>query len=91
MARDFVRRIQGEVDRMNSMVEDLLELARLEGGRDTLSLVPVDLVSLMEGARSQFQAQAEAKSIKVEVNAPEGLPGVLGDEEKLRQVLSNLL
>ena len=66
-------------------------LARLEGGQDTLSLAPVDLVSLMEGARSQFQAQAEAKSIKVEVNAPEGLPGVLGDEEKLRQVLSNLL
>ena len=31
VARDFVRRIQGEVDRMNSMVEDLLELARLEG------------------------------------------------------------
>ena len=91
VARDFVRRIQGEVDRMNSMVEDLLELARLEGGQDTLSLAPVDLVSLMEGARSQFQAQAEAKSIKVEVNAPEGLPGVLGDEEKLRQVLSNLL
>ena len=65
VARDFVRRIQGEVDRMNSMVEDLLELARLEGGQDTLSLAPVDLISLMEGARSQFQAQAEAKSIKV--------------------------
>ncbi len=91
VARDFVCRIQGEVDRMNSMVEDLLELARLEGGQDTLNLAPVDMVSLMEGARSQFQEQAEAKSIKVEVNAPEYLPGVLGDEEKLRQVLSNLL
>ena len=63
----------------------------MRGGQDTLNPAPVDMVSLMEGARSQFQEQAEAKSIKVEVNAPEYLPGVLGDEEKLRQVLSNLL
>ena len=35
--------------------------------------------------------QAETKSIKVEVSAPDGIPPIPGDEEKLRQVLSNLL
>ncbi len=91
VARDFVRRIQGEIDRMNSMVEDLLELARLEGGQAMLNLAPVDLVSLMEDVRNQFRSQAEAKSVKVGIAAADGLPNVLGDEEKLRQVFSNLL
>ena len=91
VARDFVRRIQGEIDRMNSMVEDLLELARLEGGQAMLNLAPVDLVSLMEDVRNQFRSQADAKSVKVGIAAADGLPNVLGDEEKLRQVFSNLL
>ena len=91
VARDFVRRIQGEIDRMNSMVEDLLELARLEGGQAMLDTAPVDLGSLMEDVRAQYRAQADAKSIKVGISVEESLPGVLGDEEKLRQVLSNLL
>ena len=91
VARDFVRRIQGEIDRMNSMVEDLLELARIEGGQDMLELTPVDLRSLMEGVRAQFQNEADAKSIRVGVTVSEDIPPVPADEEKLRQVLSNLL
>ena len=91
VARDFVRRIQGEIDRMNSMVEDLLELARIEGGQDMLELTPVDLRSLMEGVRAQFQNEADAKSIRVGVTVSEDVPPVPADEEKLRQVLSNLL
>ena len=91
VARDFVQRIQGEIDRMNSMVEDLLELARLEGGQDILNISPIDIRSLMEGVRDQFRVQAETKSIRVEVSVPDEIPTVPGDEEKLRQVLSNLL
>ncbi len=91
VARDFVQRIQGEIDRMNSMVEDLLELARLEGGQDILNISPIDIRSLMEGVRDQFRVQAETKSIRVEVSVPDDIPTVPGDEEKLRQVLSNLL
>ena len=91
VARDFVRRIQGEIDRMNSMVEDLLELARLEAGQATLDLTPVDLGSLMEGVLSQFQSQADVKSVRIGMTVSDDTPPVLGDEEKLRQVLSNLL
>ena len=91
VARDFVRRIQGEIDRMNSMVEDLLELARLEGVQDILDLAPVDLRSLMEEVRANYQPQADSKSIKIDVSVSEALPRILGDEEKLRQALSNLL
>lgn len=91
VARDFVQRIQGEIDRMNSMVEDLLELARLEAGQDILNISPIDIRSLMEGVRDQFRVQAETKSIRVEVSVPDDIPTVPGDEEKLRQVLSNLL
>jgi len=91
VARDFVRRIQREIDRMSSMVEELLELARLESGQERLQLSPVDLRPLLEEIGARFQEQADAKGIEVDVVLPDALPKVLGEEEKLRQVLTNLV
>ena len=91
VARDFVRRIHGEIDRMSRMVEDILDLARLESEHETLRLNTVHMGPLLEEIRARFQQRADAKGIKVEVTADNSLPGVLGDEDKLRQVLANLL
>ena len=91
VARDFVRRIHGEIDRMSGMVEDLLDLARLESEQEALRLNPVDLKPLLEEIKASFQEQADANEIGVDVTVPDVLPGVLGDEDRLRQVLANLL
>ncbi|MBI4338139.1 MAG: HAMP domain-containing protein [Chloroflexi bacterium] len=91
VARDFIRRIHREVDRMIGMVEDLLDLSRLESGQATLHLSPVDLRPLLDEVRAQFQERADSKQITVDIVLPEALPRVLGEEEKLRQVLANLL
>ena len=50
-ARNFLHRINREVDRMNDMVEDLLELSRLESGQQLPSLTPLDLSALVFGGR----------------------------------------
>ncbi|MDE2860043.1 MAG: ATP-binding protein [Chloroflexota bacterium] len=91
VARDFVRRINWEVDRMSRMVEDLLDLARLDSRQGLLSLNTVDLRLLMTEVKESFQERADNKNVRVEVIAPERLPRAVGDEERLRQVLINLL
>lgn len=90
-ATEFVRRIHRDVDRMSDIVEDLLVLSRLESGQFALDLVPLDLRSLLEDVRRDFQSRAEAKEIALEASLPDNLPLVVGEREKLHQVLTNLL
>ena len=91
VARDFVRRINWEVDRMSRLIEDLLDLARLDSRQGLLSLNTVDLRLLMTEVRESFQERADYKNVRVEVITPERLSRAVGDEERLRQVLINLL
>jgi len=91
VARDFIGRIHREIDRLNGLVGDLLELSRLESGQATLRLSPLDLGPLVEEVKGQFQARAEAKGTALEAALPEGLPQVVGEPDRLRQVLVNLL
>ena len=91
VARDFVRRINWEVDRMSRLIEDLLDLSRLDSRQGLLSLNTLDLRLLMTEVKESFQERADNKNVRVEVIAPERLPRAVGDEERLRQVLINLL
>ena len=52
--RNFLQRINREVDRMNDMVEDLLELSRLESGQQLPSLTPLDLSALVSEVVSEY-------------------------------------
>ena len=90
-ARDFLRRINQDVDRMSAMVEDLLELARLESGQKPLSLQPMNLRSLLVDVVEKQQARAQARGVAVEAAVPPDLPPVQADPEKFHQVMVNLL
>ena len=91
VARDFIGRIHSEIDRLNALVGDLLELSRLERGQTALRLSPVDLGPVVEEVSGHFQARAQAKAIALEVALPPGLPRVMAEPDRLRQVLVNLL
>ena len=91
IARDFLGRIRREVDRMNALVDDLLELARIESGREPERHAPVRLAPVMEEAVGQFRARAAQKRVRLEHDAPPHLPAVMADEGRIGQVLTNLL
>ena len=91
VARDFLKRINRAVDRMSSMVNDLLELSGLESGQASLHLRPLDVKPLVEELTSEVGERLAGKAVTVENSVPEDLPLVSGDEEKVRQVLVNLL
>ena len=83
-------RIESESARMGLLVEDLLLLARLDSQRP-LEREPVDLLTVASDAVHDAKAVAPQRAIRLEVLDGPGTPEVLGDEGRLRQVLSNLV
>lgn len=83
-----IGRIEAESVRMTELVEDLLLLARLDEGRE-LAARPVDLGRVVVEAVGD--AQAAGPDHSWEVRLPDGPAVVVGDESRLRQVVTNLL
>ena len=91
VAKDFLRRVHRDVNRMTTMVNDLLELSRLESGQAELSPEAIDVVDVVEEAAAQFRLQAVAMDVSLRVELAPALSRVRAEEEKLLQVLVNLL
>ena len=92
-ARDvamLLSRIESEASRMGLLVDDLLLLARLDVQRP-LEHHRVDLLALASDAVHDAQAMDPKRTITLEVLDGPGTPEVLGDEPRIRQVLSNLV
>ncbi len=88
-ARNFLRRMNREVDRMNAMVEDLLELSRLESGHQLPSLTPLNLSALVSEVIVEYGGRVD--EVAFHARLPQSPAIALGDRSKLRQVLVNLL
>ncbi len=82
-----MRRIEEEADRMGSLVDDMLLLARLDQGRP-LEHQPVDLTRITRDAVDDARAVAPSRPIDFSPSGPVFVPG---DDARLRQVLGNLL
>lgn len=82
--------IHRESLRLSSLLDDLLDIQRIESGRTRLNLQPVELHSVVDEVVELTWVQASPQHHLV-LNLPEGLPRVRGDRDKLKQVFSNLL
>jgi two-component system OmpR family sensor kinase len=85
-----MRRIESEASRMGVLVDELLLLARLDSGRP-LDRAIVDLSALIHDAARDSQAADPRWPIDAAVDDSEGAVHVIGDADRLRQVLANLL
>ena len=88
---EFVGVINSNVGRMGKLVSDLLEISRLEAGRIRLAMAPVNLKEVLEETLTNTRTEIEARHHIVEVDVPEEMPVVLGDRERLVQILTNLV
>lgn len=90
-AQHFLERMLTEVDALSQMVEELLELSRIESGRVPLRLSPANPVDLLAAAIERLGVQAERAGLSLSLDCPPDLPAVLADAARLQQVLVNLL
>jgi two-component system phosphate regulon sensor histidine kinase PhoR len=90
-AAERVARIEVETGLLVQMVEELLDLARIESGAGALVVDDLDLGRLAAATADRIRLFAERQGVAVEVEAPPGVPLVRGDAQRLGQALLNLL
>ena len=77
--------------RLKALVDDLLDISRIESGGIALALAAVDVGSELEDAVRSVQTHAERKNIQVELDVPADLPPVWAERLRFSQVIVNLL
>jgi signal transduction histidine kinase len=90
----YVRVIKQNADRMSQLVNDLLDISRIESGRIQLDIRPLDMAHAIHQVVDGHLAgrmQHEGKPLRVTVDVSPALPLVLGDHARIVQVLTNLL
>ncbi|NLJ24523.1 MAG: phosphate regulon sensor histidine kinase PhoR [Firmicutes bacterium] len=90
-SRRFLTIVATETDRMVNLVQDLLELSRLEGTDRAWHLVPLDLGGLARETADSYREIAQEADLSLHVEIGDYLPPIQGDATLLRQVIANLL
>jgi signal transduction histidine kinase len=88
---ESVRRISLASTQMRRLVQDLLDLSRIEAGQLSIRQERISLMALVKEACTLFQPQAAAKGVRLECRVTEDLTPVAGDRHRVLQVLQNLV
>ena len=87
----FLSMAERNIHRLTNILNELLDLSRMEAGKMEIKFEEFDLRGLIECTVSSLGPQAEAKSISLKTQVAETLPPVQTDREKVEQVLTNLI
>jgi signal transduction histidine kinase len=90
-SREFVGRLRGEAMRLLGLIDDILDLSRLESGKMLLKTRQIALAEVARGAVETTRPMADRHGVKLVTELGEELPELVLDEVKIRQVVVNLL
>lgn len=90
-ARDFLRIIYEDADRLAKLINDLLDLSRIESGKLKLRLAAQPLSVIVRRVARELEQIAVHHGAEIRMDIPDNLPAVLADENGLAQVFLNLL
>ncbi len=90
--RDFIEKIYSSNERMIALVNDLLEVSRIEGGKAKLYLQPTDLTVIIRGLLKEKAKEVQKKNLQISFTTEhEPFPLARTEPNKIKQALSNLL
>ncbi|MFA6355544.1 MAG: ATP-binding protein [Candidatus Omnitrophota bacterium] len=89
--KEFLEIIYRESGRLAKLIDDILDLSRIESGKMAMVFMPLDVGPAVKRVCAILEKQAASKSLRVSVELPGGLPRILADEGRISQVLLNLL
>ena len=78
-------------DRINRLIQDLLDVAQIEAGHLSVRTKAVDMVEVFEEVVSQMRWEADEEKVDLTVHVPADLPSVKADRDRILQVMSNLI
>ena len=88
---EYLRIVKRNANRLLELINDLLDIARLEAGKLELKRLPLDLGGLIREVIGALRPQIEGKGQHLRLDLAEPLPGVSGDPERVTQILINLV
>ena len=83
--------VSGAARELSDMVDDLLDLAKIEAGRITISPAWFDMLDLFSALRGMFRPIVDASAVDLIFEEPVGLPRLYTDDKKLAQILRNFI
>lgn len=89
--QSLLRKVGRNAEHLLAMINDLLDLSKIESGRMTVHLASVDLAALVEHVMGTMKPLAAAQDVMLSAELAEHLPKMSTDEQKLSQILINLL
>ena len=89
--RERLSLVHGAGTTMRALVDDILDVAKIETGRMTIEMVPIDVARIVDEAARLWREPADAKGLTFAVSLDEAPGWILGDAARLRQIVFNLL
>ncbi len=83
--------ILGESERLQSLVEELLDFSRMQSGRLSVNAEIIDIASIIDESAEMYDELARQHNILMKIVRPKVLPPVLGDRDRLKQVFINTI
>lgn len=87
----FLQIIKANVDRLTALVNDILDISRIETGRARLTIESLALAPIITQVVTSFQTQFRDKGVTLTWQVPAGLPRIRGDAARVTQILTNLI
>ncbi|HUJ79158.1 MAG TPA: ATP-binding protein [Nitrospiria bacterium] len=88
---EFIQIINEESDRLTRLINDLLDLSKIEAGKIEWMIQPIDVGQILRYTIKQFQTVTLKKPLTLTLDLPPALPLAMGDRDQLVQVMENLL
>ncbi len=88
--QEYMRRVHSAVSHMRQLIDDLLDMARIESGIN-LRYTDVNLRYLLDSITLSFRPQLEEKTMALDLSIPPDMPVITADEGRLSQILNNLI
>lgn len=88
---DFLRKVKSNSERLTALVNDLLDISRIETGRIELQLAPVAIEEVIQQVVDLLHPKIEEKAQHLDMVLPSALPKVYGDPDRLAQILTNIV
>ena len=89
--RENLEKVEMSANQLLNLINDILDLSKIEAGKMTVSVMPVHLGSLVDACFATVEPMVKKETVRLVKEIPPGLPELTTDQDKLKQVMINLL